>query len=515
MQNAIKNEIKRLAQKAFAKRARIEKAEEKYRKKFKKRTGKPAGIPKPKPASAKPKHFDPAYCARNANFLAKTIWHKVQSIEYEPVPAINYLIDKPDGGKRSIMAFSIPDAALANVVLRRTRERNLKRLSPSSYAYHPDKNVFDAVLALKAFEHDGKLFGVQIDFEKYFDNIPSWYLSNKINDSKKVSLTPHERHIFDRFLHHRFAQYDVYSAGIFLRRVNGTPQGSSVSLLLANLANHDLDVALSVEAGEFVRFADDVVALCSEYSQAQRLENCFIEHCQNSGLKINKAKSPGIAIISSEKQEVRTYSHFDFLGYRFSPDGLSVPKKVERRIMTRVSRLTNLYLLHYLKDGYNSERAATSPHRFDWDLLGLIYELRRSLYGGLSEQELSSFIHDGKRLNRMKGLMGFYCLLDCPDTLRQLDGWMLSIVRRAMVKRNNILASNFSRDCPTPTNAELATGKWLDTAAWRDGPLPEARMPSLVRGWRAARKHYFTFGLEHVEAPNYLFYSDLKALFEY
>jgi hypothetical protein len=46
------------------------------------------------------------------------------------------------------MAFSIPDAALANVVLRRARDRNLKRLSPSSFAYHPDKNVFDAIIAL-------------------------------------------------------------------------------------------------------------------------------------------------------------------------------------------------------------------------------------------------------------------------------------------------------------------------------------------------------------------------------
>lgn len=515
MQNAIRTEIKRLAKRAFVKQARNEKAEEKYRNKFKRRTGIQAGMPAPRTAPSKPKHFDPTYCARNANFLAKTIWHKIQNFQYEPIPAIQYLIDKPDGGKRSIMAFSIPDAALANVVLRRTRERNLKRLSPSSYAYHPDKNVFDAVLALREFEHDGKLFAVQIDFEKYFDSIPSWYLLDKINDAKRISLTPHERYIFEKFLHHRFAPHKTYSAGTFSRRVTGTPQGSSVSLFLANLANHDLDLALSAEAGKFVRFADDVVALCSEYSRAQKLENCFIEHCQNSGLAINQAKSPGIAIISAEKQEMRTYPQFDFLGYRFTPHGLSVPEKVERRIKSRVSRLINLYLLQYLKDGYNPKRAATTSHRYDWDLLGLVYELRGSLYGGLSERELMDFIHSGKRLRRMKGLMGFYCLLDDPDTLRQLDGWILSIVRRAMVKRNKILTSKFSRDCPTPTNAELATGSWLDTAAWREEPFPDARMPSLVRGWRAARKHYFTFGLEHVEAPNYLFYSDLKALFDY
>jgi hypothetical protein len=97
------------------------------------------------------------------------------------------------------MAFSIPDAALANVVLRRARDRNLKRLSPSSFAYHPDKNVFDAIIALNSYNRKGKLFAVQIDFEKYFDSIPSWYLKQQINDESKLSLTPHEKHIFTAF----------------------------------------------------------------------------------------------------------------------------------------------------------------------------------------------------------------------------------------------------------------------------------------------------------------------------
>ena len=189
MQNAIKEEIKRLSRKAFSKLDHEIETEAKYQLQFEKRTGIAAGTPKSKAAAVKPKHFDPKYCSRNANFLAKTIWHKVLEKTYEPEPAINYQIPKPDGSKRSIIAFSIPDAALANVVLRRTRDRNTKRLSPSSYAYHPDKNVFDAILALQEYEHDGKLFAVQIDFEKYFDNIPSRYLKSKINDATKVSLT--------------------------------------------------------------------------------------------------------------------------------------------------------------------------------------------------------------------------------------------------------------------------------------------------------------------------------------
>lgn len=164
MQQAIKVEIKRLAKKImFKERFKLD-LEARYRDQYEKRTGNLAGPARKRQALYKTRHFDPKYCARNANFLAKTIWYKVLQQSYEPSPAVRYLIPKPGGGKRGIMAFSIPDAALANVVLRRTRGRNLKRLSPSSFAYHPNKNVFDAILTLREFQNDGKLFAIQIDF---------------------------------------------------------------------------------------------------------------------------------------------------------------------------------------------------------------------------------------------------------------------------------------------------------------------------------------------------------------
>jgi hypothetical protein len=80
-----------------------------------------------------------------------------------------------------------------------------------------------------------KIFASKIDFEKYFDSIPSWYLK-KQNDASKLSLTPHEKQIFTSFLHHKYSEYDVYSNNEHKRRIIGTPQGSSVSLLLANIA---------------------------------------------------------------------------------------------------------------------------------------------------------------------------------------------------------------------------------------------------------------------------------------
>lgn len=514
MINALKNEIKRLAKKSFRKVRAQSNKEKKYRHQFEKRTGVDAGISNKRSSIINHNHFDAAYCARNANFLAKSIWHKVLNLQYEPTAAVNYLIPKPDGSKRSIMAFSIPDAALANVILRRARDRNLKRLSPSSFAYHPDKNVFDAIISLNSYERKGKTFAVQIDFEKYFDSIPTWYLKQKINDASKLSLTPHEKHIFESFLHHKYSTHDVYNNNLHKRRITGTPQGSSVSLLLANIANHDLDVALSASSGKFVRFADDVVALCDNYNQAKSIEDCFFSHCQKSGLKLNIKKSPGIAIISAETQEMRNYQHFDYLGYRFGDGGLSIPDKTIKKIKQKISRLINLYLIYYLRFGFNNNRLSLSP-QYDWDLLGLLYEIRNFLYGGLSEKDISNFLSDGKRLSRMQGLMGFYCLIENPEKLKELDGWMLNVIRRAMKRRMEILNNVYSIASFSPTNIDLIKGTWMDMNAWQGPETPNSTMPSFIRGWRAARKFYFTFGLETVAPPEYGHSSDIESFGDY
>lgn len=516
MQNAIKRQIKKLSVRAIERRQRGQSKEEHYRHKFEKRTNLPAGPPNSQPPY-QPKHFDPIHCARNANFLAKTIWRKVLAGQYEITPAIHFEVKKPKGGTRPIMAFSIPDAALASVVMWRVRARNLKRMSASSFAYHPTKNIFDAVLELKNYAYLGKLFAVQMDFKKFFDSIPTAYLKDQMNNTGRISLTKHEKFVFEKFIYHRYAKPQDHCNGMFLRRYKGTPQGSSTSLLLANLANNELDIVLDSEAGKFVRFADDIVALCSTYEQAQTVEHRFLEHCRKSSLEINWNKSPGIAIISRYPKELRTYSGFDYLGYHFSEKGLTIPNKSIKRLKSRISRLLNIYLIHYLQYGFNPQRASVSPNQFDWDLLGFIYELRASIYAGLREIEIRDFINGGLKLQQMKGLMGFYCLVEDASAFKALDGWLLSVTRRTMQQRNQILTQLHSTTCPTPSNKELVLGTWLDLNSWKNKTkqLPDPRMPSFVRGWRAARKYYFSYGLEQVAAPGYDSSNDIGMLFDY
>lgn len=507
MQTTLKNEIKKLSKRILARATHSETKAEEYRSKYKKRTGLTAGQPaKARARPALTPLFDPKHCARNANFLSKTIWQKVLSGDYKPVPAQNFLIPKPAGGDRSIMAFSIPDAALANVMMKRSRARNLKRLSSFSYAYHPNKNIFDAVLALSNYITTDKLFAVQIDFEKYFDSIPSSYLKACIADKNMLSLTPHERYVFGEFLHHQHAERNQYKAKVFKRRTIGTPQGSSISLLLANLASDSLDRSLERCAGKFVRYADDVTAVCSNYEDAQKVENCFIEHCKASGIKINEKKSEGVSIISKYESEMRSAASLKYLGYSFSKDGTSIPENVIRRVKNKISRLIHIYLIHYpRKYGFSPNRNGINPD-YDWDLLGLITEIRKYLYGGLDEKDIQLYLREGQRLKQMRGLMGFYALIEQREQFVALDGWLVNSIKRAMHKRAIILRKKYNTQGLKPDEEHLIIGTWLDLNAWRGNGEPEAGLPSFVRGWRAARKYYFTFGLEKVEPPNYMSY---------
>lgn len=504
MQNAIRTEIKRVSDRVFARKKARLKTEEEYRGRFEKRTNVEAGMPPNNGLGPVNRHFDPKYCKRNANFLAKTIWHKVLAGEYEPQPALNFFIDKGDGTQRSLMAFSIPDTALANIFMRRLRERNIKRFSPHSFAYHPDKNIFDAILDLRSFIIDtDKIYSVQIDFRNYFDSIPSTYLLKLLDDPEVFSLTPAEKKVLREFLFHKYARRSEYEKGQFLARRRGTPQGSSISLILANLANHSLDTALEKLPGKFVRFADDVTALCESYEDAVKIERCFFDHCHRTGIEMNRNKSPGIAVLSDHQAEIRTVNHIDYLGYRFTENGLILSDKTVIRIQRKISRMVSVYLTYYISNsGFNPRRVGVAKS-YDWDLLGLISEIRNYLYGGLYEGEIGAMMKSGKKLRKVKGLMSFYALLDDKEKLKYLDGWLAGVIERAMRKRDKILREKYDLAGLTPSSESLIRGDWLNLDAWKGDQKPEVRLPSFVRGWRAARKYYLTFGLKDVEPPKY------------
>lgn len=499
MQNALEREIIAVAKRVIAKENQRAFKYEEYMDKIEKRTGVSPQRPAPTSAYHTDRHFDPVYCLRHSKFIARIIWRKCVKESYEPHAARLYRIPKADGNFREIMHFSIPDTALANLVNKKVVRRNIRKQSGNSFAYRPDRDAFDALLKIKSAIKGHKNFLVQIDFEKYFDSITHSLIQKVILDKKIFTSTSVERIIISSFVAHRFITFPRLSPVVEGSKKIGTPQGSSVSLVLANLANHDLDMRLEEINGQFARYADDTVVFCYSYEDAIQVYRIFCEHCAQTGLKLNDIKSPGISILSLSQEEMRSISDFKFLGYGINKNKLIMHEEVKLKLKRKFSNLINLYLLHYVsKFGANISRVGTGH---DWDLIGLIYEIRNIIYGGLSEHDIRGSLKGHFRLRTMTGLMSFYALLEDREGLAELDGWLSRQIYAAAIKRysSGLFPSN-------PRSAinikKIISGEWY-TADFTVDRL-DARMPSFVRGWSAARKYYMTYGLNNVKAPTYV-----------
>ena len=390
MQSELKREIAFLARKKLSDKVRQLEKDRDYRNKFEKRSGRKAPEPSYSQTKFVDKHFDPKHCLRNKNLISKSMWRSCQELSYKPKPSILVKIPKPDGSFREIMEFTIPDAALSRVMYRRLTARNIKKQSSDSYAYRPDRTLFDALLRLSNSIGEQKTFISEYDFKAYFDSIPHHYLTKLIENPEIFTTTKIERSVLKSFLQHQFAEKKDYLAGNFSKRKIGTPQGSSISLLLANLANDPLDKSLEKLNGQFVRYADDVVNITYNYEDALRVENAFFEHCSNSGIQLNIKKSKGISVLSKFGQELRNSESFNYLGYKISKDQLEMSDKAVENIKQKISDRIHIYLHRHPRSknlGYSSSRAGPG---YDWDLIGCVSEIRNIIYGGLTENRIKN-----------------------------------------------------------------------------------------------------------------------------
>jgi RNA-directed DNA polymerase len=487
----------------------------KYADRFTKRTGAFAGAPviqEPRWWQFHP-HFEPKYCIRHARFLAKTIWQKLVDGTYEPIPAVKFDIPKPDGTTRDIMAFAIPDAAVANVFHRSITRRNLNLFSSHSFAYRPDQNVFDAILHLRRSLGNPKSYVVQYDFKKYFDTIDPNYLMRLVENRELFLITGAERVAIKSFLRHEFAHVNDYQSGGFGVRTRGVPQGCSLSLFLSNAAAHELDLALDRQDGTFARFADDVVAVAHSYTAARNIALQFRAHCKVAGIEVNYEKSPGILLFDRGKEgDVRTFfvdgddggrintiKEFDYLGHKLSRKGVSLSDRAIKKVKRRISEIIYKHLFLYRRSPPNLiDPQRVGPGFYDWDLVTCLNEIRRYLYGGLRERQIESFLAGEGRLPFVRGVLAFYPLITDPCQLASLDGWLANVLLRANRERVRVLQSFGVVLNPLP-KTEVISGDWYDYPPVYN----DTRLPSFVRGWRAARRYYLRYGLKNIEPPSY------------
>ena len=203
---------------------------------------------------------------------------------------------------------------------------------------------------------------------------------------------------------------------------------------------------------------------------------------------------------TDDGDQLTTISNIDYLGHSVTPTGVRLPVKSVKRIKGHISSLVHKHLfLHRRGAGGAFDASRVGVGFGDWDLITCLNEVRKYIYGGLRERHLEAFLSDDAKPPFMRGLMAFFPLTTDVAQLSELDGWLLSIFRRAQRERVKVLQAQFGVGTPRLSKDQLLSGSWHTYPLIRN----DASLPSFVRAWRAARKYYLRYGLAGIKPPAY------------
>jgi len=161
-------------------------------------------------------------------------------------------------------------------------------------------------------------------------------------------------------------------------------------------------------------------------------------------------KSEGISLLSRDgKGELESKNSVAYLGYTIGHDYISISDKKIHKIKKKISYLIYQNLLQPLKNGtYTRKRLST----IDWDYLVAVSQVRRYLYGGLTDSTLKSYLYGRAPRVNFKGLMSYYPLVNNTSQLSNLDAWMIYTFRQALRLRETLWMKKHKLllPCPVP-----------------------------------------------------------------
>jgi RNA-directed DNA polymerase len=242
------------------------------------------------------------------------IWNRMSSGSYFPPPVRLVGIAKKSGGRRELGVPTVSDR-IAQMVAKMHLEPEIDPyFHPDSYGYRPSKSAVEAVgvARKRCWRYN---WVIDLDIKGFFDNLDHELLMRAVRkhtDNKWLLL------YIERWLK---APVQV-AEGTLVSRQKGSPQGSVISPLLANLFLHyafDEWMRRNFEHIPFERYADDIVVHCIGKAQAIRVKSTIEERLNQCRLELHPEKTKIVYCKDSGRQGSYSNEKFDFLGYGFRP----------------------------------------------------------------------------------------------------------------------------------------------------------------------------------------------------
>lgn len=242
------------------------------------------------------------------------VWNRMSSGTWFAPPVRGVEIPEDHGrGIRLLGIPSVADRVAQTVVAARIEAVAEPLFHDGSSGYRPGRSPLDAVEACRGncWKYD---WVVDLDVAKFFDSVP-WDLM--VRAVEALDLPPWVILYVKRWLAAPVQMPD----GTVADRDRGTPQGSPVSPVLANLfLHHAFDMWLDREfpGCPFERFADDAVVHCRTLRQAQQVLSALQARMEQVGLRLHPGKTRIVYCRdANRRQPYDGPDSFTFLGFTF------------------------------------------------------------------------------------------------------------------------------------------------------------------------------------------------------
>src|SRR5690348_15582337 len=284
------------------------------------------------------------------------VWNRMFSGAYFPPPVRAVEIPKSSGSTSMLCVPAVGVRVAQTVAALALGPRTEAVFHEDSYGYRSRKGALDAVAACRQ-RCWARSWVIDLDIRKFFDSVP-WDLVIK---AVEANVT-HEQRWITLYVRRWLAAPIVMPDGRTEARDKGTPQGSAVSPVLANLFMHyALDMWLDREfpAVTFERYADDAVVHCVSERQARQVLAALTDRMEEVGLSLHPDKTRIVYCRDGKRQGSYEHREFTFLGYTFrarkSQDKqgrrfLSFEPAISKDALKRIGREVRSWRLHRRSD---------------------------------------------------------------------------------------------------------------------------------------------------------------------